>query len=103
MVWGQEYCYIHGLRKVYRPDKPHIEAMFKPLLRVWNQCKSICNRENTLLIDDSPFKGCINPASDCIQPNSFQGHPDSVLYNDILPYLLKMNQIDDIRSFMSLN
>ena len=103
MVWGQEDCYIHGLRKVYRPDKPQVEAMFKPLLRVWNQCKSICNTKNTLLIDDSPFKGCINPASNCIYPNSFQGQPDCMLYNELLPYLLKLNQIDDVRSFTSLN
>ena len=103
MVWGQEDCYIHGLRKVYRPDKPHVEAMFKPLLRVWNQFKSLCNRKNTLLIDDSPFKGCINPASNCIYPNSFHGHADHMLCDELLPYLFKLNQIDDIRAFTSLN
>ena len=103
MVWGQEDCYVHGLRKVYRPDKPNVEAMFKPLLRVWNQCKSTCNRKNTLLIDDSPLKECINPASNCIYPNTFQGHADCMLYNELLPYLLKLNQTDDIRSFTSLN
>ena len=103
MIWGQEDCYIHGLRKVYRPDKPQVEAMFKPLLRVWNQFKSICNRKNTLLIDDSAFKGCINPASNCIYPNSFQGQPDCMLYDELLPYLLKLNETDDVRSFTTLN
>ena len=103
MVWGQEDCYIHGLRKVYRPDKPLVEAMFKPLLRVWNQCKSICNKRNTLLIDDSPFKGCINPPNNCIYPPSFQGQLDNMLCDELLPYLLKLNTIDDIRSFICLN
>ena len=103
MVWGQEDCYIHGLRKVYRPDKPQVEAMFKPLLRVWNQFKTSFNRKNTILLDDSPFKGCINPPSNCIYPYSFQGHADNMLHDELLPYLLKLNQTNDIRSFISLN
>ena len=104
MVWGQEDCYIHNLRKVYRPDKPNVEAMFKPLLRVWYQCKTLCNTKNTLLIDDSPFKGCINPADNCLYPESFQGQPaDHLLCNDLLPYLLNLNNTDDIRSVISLN
>ena len=103
MVYGQDDCYKHGLRKVYRPDKPQVEAMFKPLLRVWNQYKSICNRKNTLLVDDSPFKGCINPSDNCIYPDCFDGHPDSMLLDELLPYLLKLNQIEDVRSFTSLN
>ena len=103
MVYGQEDCYIHGLRKVYRPDKPQVEAMFKPLLRVWNQYKSICNRKNTLLVDDSPFKGCINPSNNCIYPEKFEGHPDSMIYDELLPYLLKLNESEDVRSFTSLN
>ena len=62
MVWGQEDCYIPNLQKVYRPDKPNVEAMFKSLLRVWYQFKSLCTTKSTLLIiDDSPFKGCFNP------------------------------------------
>ena len=103
MVWGQEDCYIHGLKKVYRPNKPHVEAMFKPLLRVWNQFKHFCNRKNTVLLDDSPFKGCINPPSNFIYPYSFQGHADNMLHDEILPYLLKLNQTNDIRSFILLN
>ena len=86
MVWGQEDSYIHGLRKVYRPEKPHVEAMFKPLLRVWYQCRNLCNTKNTLLIDDSPFKGCINPKANCL----YQGKPDHLLCNELRPYLLNL-------------
>ena len=108
MVWGQEDCYIHGLRKVYRPDKPHveamfIEAMFKPLLRLWNQFKPSCNRENTILLHGPFMGGCINPPSNCIYPYSFQGHVDNMLHDELLPYLLKLNQTNDIKSFISLN
>ena len=103
MVWGQEDCYIHNLRKVYRPDKPNVEAMFKPLLRVWYQWRNLCNTKNTLLIDDSPFKGCINPKANCLYPESFQGKPDYLLCNELLPYLLNLNNTDDIRSVISLN
>lgn len=103
MVWGQEVCYIHKDRKLYRPDKPHVEAMFKPLLRVWNHFDSFCNRKNTILLDDSPFKGCINPPNNCIYPYSFQGHADNLLHSELLPYLMKLNQANDIRSFVMLN
>lgn len=103
MVWGQEDCYIHNLRKVYRPDKPNVEAMFKPLLRVWYQHKNLCNKKNTLLIDDSPFKGCVNPKDNCLYLESFQGRLDYILWNDLLPYLLNLNNVDDIRSIVSLN
>ena len=103
MVWGQEDCYIHNLRKVYRPDKPNVEAMFKPLLRVWYQFKNFCNRKNTLLIDDSPFKGCINPKDNCLYPQSFKEKSDDLLCNDLLPYLLNLNNTYDLRTIISLN
>ena len=102
MVWGQEECYIHNLRKVYRPDKPTVEAMFKPLLRVWYQFQNICDRKNTLLIDDSPFKGCVNPKDNCLFLESFHGNHDDVLCNELLPYLLNLNKTND-RSIISLN
>lgn len=103
MVWGQEVCYIHNLRRVYRPDKPYVEAMFKPLLRVWYQHKDVCNVKNTLLIDDSPFKGCINPKDNCLYPLSYQGESDAFLCNELLPYLIALNNTDDIRTIISFN
>ena len=102
MVWGQKVCYVHNLRKVYRLDKPYVEAMFKPLLRVWYQHTDICNVKNTLLIDDSPFKGCINPKENCLYPLSYHGESDTFLCNELLPYLLALNNIDDIRTITSL-
>ena len=44
-----------------------------------------------------------NPVSNCIYPNSFHGHADHMLCDEPLPYLLKLNQIVDIRAFTSLN
>lgn len=103
IVWGQEDCYIHTLRRVYRLDKPNVEAMLKPLLRAWNQCKNICNTKNTLLIDDNPFKGCINPMENCLFPYTFNGQQDDILCNELLPYLLHLKSIEDVRPIISLD
>lgn len=103
IVWGQEDCYKHSLRRVCRPDKPHVEAMFKPLLKAWNQCQNICNTKNTSLIDDSPFKGCINPMQNCIFPPPFLGQLDDILCTELLPYLLRLTSTKDIRQLIQLD
>ncbi|MCO5614391.1 hypothetical protein L7F22_068671 [Adiantum nelumboides] len=96
MIWGQEQCHRHATKTIYRPDKMGVEAVFKPLKYVWSQFGDLCEHTRTILIDDSPYKACTNPIENCIFPKSYDvNHPDSILIEEVLPYLLRLDQSND--------
>ncbi|MCO5603593.1 hypothetical protein L7F22_057744 [Adiantum nelumboides] len=96
MIWGQEQCHRHATKTIYRPDKMGVEAVFKPLKYVWSQFGDLCEHTRTILIDDSPYKACANPIENCIFPKSYDvNHPDSILIEEVLPYLLRLDQSND--------
>ncbi|MCO5586769.1 hypothetical protein L7F22_040711 [Adiantum nelumboides] len=96
MIWGQEQCHRHATKTIYRPDKMGVEAVFKPLKYVWSQFGDLCENTRTILIDDSPYKACTNPIENCIFPKSYDvNHPDSILIEEVLPYLLRLDQSND--------
>ena len=104
MVWGQEKCHRHPLKVIYRPDKMGVEAMFKPLKYVWDQYGSFCEHSNTILIDDSPYKGCPNPIENCIYPRTFDvNQGDSLLIEELLPYLTHLSRSIDAREIIKLD
>ncbi|MCO5581501.1 hypothetical protein L7F22_035386 [Adiantum nelumboides] len=95
MIWGQEQCHRHAT-KIYRPDKMGVEAVFKPLQFVWSQFGDLCEHTRTILIDDSPYKACLNPIENCIFPKSYDvEHPESVLIEEVLPYLIRLDRSSD--------
>ena len=69
MIWGQEECETSPHNKIYLPNKPGVEAMFKPLSKAGRTFH--LDPRRTLLIDDSPYKGCVNPQENCIYPPSY--------------------------------
>ncbi|MCO5585911.1 hypothetical protein L7F22_039845 [Adiantum nelumboides] len=96
MIWGQEQCHRHATKTIYRPDKMGVEAVFKPLKYVWSQFGDLCEHTRTILIDDSPYKACTNPIENCIFPKSYDvKHPDSILIEEVLLYLLRLDQSND--------
>ncbi|MCO5586460.1 hypothetical protein L7F22_040400 [Adiantum nelumboides] len=96
MIWGQEQCHRHATKTIYRPNKMGVEALFKPLKYVWSQFGDLCEHTRTILIDDSPYKACTNPIENCIFPKSYDvNHPDSILIEEVLPYLLRLDQSND--------
>lgn len=96
MIWGQEQCHKHETKTIYRPDKMGVEAMFKPLRYVSTQYKELCAHTRTILIDDSPYKGCPNPIETCIFPKAFDvNHADVVLMEELLPYLIRLSESND--------
>ena len=59
VIWGQISCYTYEKKKLFRPDNPGVEAMFKPLAKL-SKCYG-CDPRRKILIDDSPYKGCVTP------------------------------------------
>lgn len=75
-VWCQEQCEVYSNGKIYRPDKLGVEAMFKPLAKLGNIFK--CDARRTILIDDSPYKGSVNPQENCIYPPTFNSQENCI-------------------------
>ena len=104
MIWGQEQCHTHSTKTIFRPDKMGVVAKFKPLKYVWNQYGNVCECSKTILIDDSPYKGCTNPIENCIFPKAFDvNHEDSILIEELLPYLIHLNESKDAREVIKFD
>ena len=102
-IWCQDGCFTAQSHKIYRPDNPNVEAMFKPLAKIAMGFE--CDPQRTLLIDDSPYKGCISPANNCIFPPQFDGEKmvDNILLEELLPYLFEIDESRDVRDFIASN
>ena len=101
VVWDQEKCSVCKNGKIYRPDKLGVETMFKPLSTlgmIFN-----CDPRRIILIDDSPYKGSINPQENCIYPSTFDTFKeDNTLLHDLLPYLHRLDEALDIRNVVQI-
>ena len=66
-VWGQDQCRQTGLK--HRHDR-HKPVVLKELRRIWQDAElgRCFDHHNTLLIDDSAHKSCMNPAHTAIHP-----------------------------------
>ena len=69
MVWGQGGCRTCDSMRICPSNNPGMEALFKPLAFVARTFE--CDVRRTLLVDDAPIKGCVNNASNCFFPQSF--------------------------------
>ena len=102
-IWTQDTCYVSTNPKFFRPDNPDVQAMFKPLAKIAVGYE--CDPRRTVLIDDSPYKGCVSPANNCIFPSKFDDEKmdDNVLLGELLPYLLQLDENEDLRAFIESN
>eukprot|EP00250_Pteridium_aquilinum_P014183 c21830_g1_i1 orf=173-2959(+) len=101
MLWSKDSCY--QLRGVQRPDKAHVIADFKPLSHVWGYFRDL-GFHNTVLVDDSPYKACMNNPYNCIFPDAFGGCTDDKYLNDVLwPYLERMRMSQNIQAYIANN
>ena len=102
-IWCQEGCYIAHSQKLFRPDNPNVEAMFKPLAKIAMGFE--CDPQRTVLIDDSPYKGCISPENNCIFPPQFDGEKmvDNMLLGELFPYLFLLDETKDVRNLIASN
>ena len=96
MIWGLIQCQPCAQTRITHPDNLGVEALFKPLAIA--STKFGIYAKNLLLIDDSPLKGCVNLASNCIFPPSFNvDEKDNVLLGELLPYIKSLHHANDIR------
>ena len=97
MIWGQSQCQPCVESRITRPDNPGVEALFKPLA-IASMTFGI-DAKQMLLIDDVPLKGCVNLASNCIFPPSFNvDKEDNVLLGELLPYINSLHHANDIHT-----
>ncbi len=103
VVWAQEACEKGQSKILVRPDNPTVQAMFKPLSRI-AACFD-CDARRTVLIDDSPYKGCASPDNNCIYPTKFDEEKmvDNILIEELLPYLLRLDESEDVREVIGSN
>ena len=102
-IWCQRTCFIHSSKNLFSPDNPTIQSMFKPLAKI-SACFE-CDPRRTVLIDDSPYKGCVSPNNNCIFPLKFdEGNKvDNILMDELLPYLLRLDESEDVREVIGSN
>ena len=103
VVWSQGACENAKSGKIASPDNPTLEALFKPLSKI-AACFD-CDARRTILIDDSPYKGCTSPDHNCIYPAKFDEEKmvDNILIDELLPYILQLDEREDVREFISSN
>lgn len=65
---------------------------------MWVSWREYCKKRSTLLIDNAPYKGCLNPHGNCIFSNAFIGETEKYALNtQLLPFLIQLRHSDDIR------
>lgn len=102
MSWSKDSCY--QLEGVCRPDKPFVLADFKPLSYVWQIFGPYLGPHNTVLVDDSPYKACMNDPYNCIFPDAYDGCSDDNFLVDVLwPYLEKMRMAQKLQAYIANN
>ncbi|XP_048489682.1 uncharacterized protein LOC104898608 [Beta vulgaris subsp. vulgaris] len=105
-IWDQDQCNNSGLKSLENKKKP---LFFKELSKL---CSSLANSSrgacfsdsNTLLIDDEPYKGLLNPPHTGIYPDSYD--PNDVNDNALDPkeelgeYLKGLVNAEDVPSYV---
>jgi hypothetical protein len=70
-IWDQEKCTDTGLQSLEKEEKP---LFLKELKKIWEQkiYQGKYSASNTLLIDDTPYKGLLNPPNTAIYPRKYR-------------------------------
>ncbi|CAI8591948.1 unnamed protein product [Vicia faba] len=109
--WHISQCTNTNIKTLDKIGKP---VVFKDLRRVWNKYdpnlpweKGYYNESNTLLIDDSPYKGLLNPPYNSIYPPSFncrQLNDKSLAVGGLLrKYLERLADAENVSKFVEQN
>ncbi|XP_021908778.1 uncharacterized protein LOC110822858 [Carica papaya] len=106
--WDQEQCTDSGFKSLEKVGKP---LYLKELQNLWGKInKQFLKKEgnfsatNTLLIDDKPYKGLLNPLNTGIYPKSYKpgfAHDDALDPNgELCLFLDGLAKADDVQSYV---
>ncbi|KAL5739234.1 hypothetical protein ACOSQ2_028414 [Xanthoceras sorbifolium] len=109
--WDLSHCTATSFRTL---ENKHKVMVFKELRRIWENDdpnfswkKGDFNESNTLLVDDSPYKGLLNPPHTAIYPYSytFQDTSDHLLGpgGDLRVYLDGLAGAENVQKFVEQN
>ncbi|GAB2302133.1 hypothetical protein Dimus_036150 [Dionaea muscipula] len=105
-VWDQDKCSDYGFKSLENKEKP---IFLKELKKLWDEVKSSDNRgsysaSNTLLIDETPYMGLLNPPNTSIYPEPYD--PDNEADNALDPkeelgkYLDGLAEAEDVQAYV---
>ncbi|GAB2223845.1 hypothetical protein Droror1_Dr00004588 [Drosera rotundifolia] len=109
--WDQSRCTDTGYNTIHNQDKP---LFLKELRKLWTKQgrdlpwkRGDYNESNTLLLDDSPYKGLRNPPYTAIYPDPYEYRDikDRSLgpTGDLRIYLERLARADTVQSFVRAN
>lgn len=98
IIWDWTKCY--SAPKYRMLGDRQVWVFFKPLTYLWNTC---CRPLpiNTLLIDDAPYKSCMNPPGNGIFVDTFDGYLEEGFFNEVLcPYVFSLKDVPNIPCYI---
>lgn len=106
--WSISQCTVTNISTLEDKRKT---VVFKDLRKIWDKCdpnlpweKGYYNESNTLLLDDSPYKGLLNPPYNSIFPHSFsyRKKKDKALGvgGELRQYLEKLAKVEDMVKYV---
>ncbi|KAL9249178.1 hypothetical protein AKJ16_DCAP01043 [Drosera capensis] len=109
--WDQSHCTETGYNTIHNQDKP---LLLKEIRKLWTKQgqdlpweRGDYNESNTLLLDDSPYKGLRNPPYTAIYPYPYEYRDikDRSLgpTGDLRIYLERLARADNVQSFVRAN
>ncbi|XP_058736471.1 uncharacterized protein LOC131608905 isoform X2 [Vicia villosa] len=109
--WYISQCTNTNIKTLGDKRKP---IVFKDLSRVWDKYdpnlpweKGYYNESNTLLLDDSPYKGLLNPPYNSIYPPSFScrqlNDKSLAVGGDLRKYLERLAEAENVPKFVEQN
>ncbi|KAJ6717438.1 HALOACID DEHALOGENASE-LIKE HYDROLASE (HAD) SUPERFAMILY PROTEIN [Salix purpurea] len=102
-AWDQDKCTDSGLKTLENRKKPIFLKQFKTLSAL-SWCKELDTCQNTLLIDNDPYKALLNPPHTAIFPDEYTVDcaGDSALgpEGDLRVYLEGLADAEDVPSYV---
>ncbi|GAB2272229.1 hypothetical protein Dimus_007050 [Dionaea muscipula] len=105
-VWNQDHCTDYGFKTLENKEKP---LFFRELKKVWVKVMPPCKHgsysaSNTLLIDETPYKGLLNPPNTGIYPEAYDANnlADNALdpKEELGRYLNGLAEAEDVQAYV---
>jgi len=79
-------------------------AVFKPIWYLWHSYPLTLSRQNTILLDNSPYTSCMNPKNNGIFLQTISEKDSNTFLSTMLwPYLCLLGKAQNVENFISEN